>query len=107
MKQIRFLMVFVALAFAVMLIGACSKTDTSKTGSLTIWSAMTQPERVKSFQDLANAYMEVNPGVKITIEVMPWAGTLDKLVAAHIAGNPPDICTMGSGWAHCGCRSPY
>jgi ABC-type glycerol-3-phosphate transport system substrate-binding protein len=68
-----------------------SKTDGNKAGSLTIWSAMTQPERIKSFQDLADAYMRGNPDVKITIEVMPWAGMLDKLVASHMAGNPPDI----------------
>ncbi|MDR0562868.1 MAG: sugar ABC transporter substrate-binding protein [Spirochaetaceae bacterium] len=93
-----------AMALAASSLGSCSKTDAAKVGgkkagSLTIWSAMSQPERVKSFQDIADAYMKENPDVKITIEVMPWAGTLDKLVAAHLAGNPPDICVMGSGWA--------
>jgi ABC-type glycerol-3-phosphate transport system substrate-binding protein len=100
----RLLITVLALFFAASGLFGGAQTDTAKTdgkkaGSLTIWSAMTQPERVKSFQDLADAYMKANPGVKITIEVMPWGGMLDKLVASHMAGNPPDITLMGSGWA--------
>jgi ABC-type glycerol-3-phosphate transport system substrate-binding protein len=100
----RALIIILALSLVASGLCAGGKTDTSKSdskkaGALTIWSAMTQPERIKSFQDLADAYMKVNPGVKITIEVMPWGGMLDKLMAAHMAGNPPDITLMGSGWA--------
>ena len=68
-----------------------------KTGSITIWSAMTQTERVKSFDDLARAYEKENPGVKITIEVMPWDGLLDKIVASVMAKNPPEIALHGAG----------
>ena len=71
----------------------------ARPGPLTIWSMMTQPERIKSFQDLADAYTRVNSSVRINIEVMPWVGVLDRLVAAHMAGNPPDITLMGSGWS--------
>jgi ABC-type glycerol-3-phosphate transport system substrate-binding protein len=60
---------------------------------------MSQPERVKAFQDLADAYTAHNPNVKVTIEIMPWTGTMDKVMAGNIAGNPPDITIMGSGWA--------
>jgi ABC-type glycerol-3-phosphate transport system substrate-binding protein len=94
----QMLIVVLALSLTTAGLFAGARTEDNKAGSLTIWSAMTQPERVKSFQNLADAYMRVNPNIKITIEVMPWAGTLDKLVAAHMAGDPPDICLMGSGW---------
>ncbi|GHV94951.1 hypothetical protein AGMMS50293_12710 [Spirochaetia bacterium] len=93
---------FLALCITAALLMGCSKKEAtgtgSKSGNLTIWSTMSQPERVKSFQDLANAYMAENPGVKITIEIMPWTGTMDKVMAAHMAGNPPDIIVQGSGW---------
>jgi ABC-type glycerol-3-phosphate transport system substrate-binding protein len=59
---------------------------------------MTQPERAKTFEDIARAYEEANPGVKAEITVMPWDGTLDKVMASIIAGNPPDITLQGSGW---------
>jgi ABC-type glycerol-3-phosphate transport system substrate-binding protein len=86
-------------------LSGCSKKAAAPTpgaalsGTLTIWSTMSQPERVKAFQDLADAYTAQNPNVKVTIEIMPWTGTMDKVMAGHMAGNPPDITIMGSGWA--------
>lgn len=95
-------LIAVAFGFVFAFIGcgrkAASSASVTKSGSLTIWSTMSQPERVKSFQDLADAYMLENQDVKITIEIMPWTGTMDKVMGAHMAGNPPDIITQGSGW---------
>jgi ABC-type glycerol-3-phosphate transport system substrate-binding protein len=102
-RKILFTCVAGALSLALILGGCSKKTASStvggkKSGTLTIWSTMSQPERVKSFEDLAAAYTAVNPDVKITIEIMPWTGTMDKVMASHMAGNPPDITIMGSGW---------
>ena len=103
--RVRKILLLVLCVSAGLLPGCSKKTEPqaagpkAKAGTLTIWSTMSQPQRVKSFQDLADAYMAENPEVKITIEIMPWAGTMDKVMAAHIAGNPPDISIMGSGWA--------
>lgn len=69
-----------------------------KGGTLKIWSTLTQPERAKEFENLARAYEAVNPGVKVEITVMPWSGAMDKVVAAIMAGNPPDISVCGNGW---------
>jgi ABC-type glycerol-3-phosphate transport system substrate-binding protein len=91
---------------AALVLSGCSKKQAASTatgaapsGTLTIWSTMSQPERVKAFQDLADAYTAFNPNAKVTIEIMPWTGTMDKVMAGHMAGNPPDITIMGSGWA--------
>jgi ABC-type glycerol-3-phosphate transport system substrate-binding protein len=70
----------------------------TKSGSITIWSTMTQTERAKTFDDLARSYEAKNPGVKVTVEVMPWDGTMDKVVASIMAKNPPEITLHGSGW---------
>jgi ABC-type glycerol-3-phosphate transport system substrate-binding protein len=97
--------VLIALA-AAMIFSGCEKkaasgpaaSSAALKGTLTIWSTMSQPERVKAFQDLANAYTAEHPDVKITIEIMPWTGTMDKGMASHMAGNPPDLIVQGSGW---------
>jgi ABC-type glycerol-3-phosphate transport system substrate-binding protein len=65
---------------------------------MTIWSTMSQPERASVFENLARTYERDNPGVKISIEIMPWDGTLDKVVASIMAKNPPEITIQGSGW---------
>lgn len=70
----------------------------AKTGSITVWSTMTQTERAKAFDDLGKAYEKENPGVKVTVEVMPWDGTMDKVMASIMAKNPPEITLHGSGW---------
>jgi len=86
------------------LFSGCSKDRNASaasgvlSGSITIWSTMTQTERVKAFDDLARAYEKENPQVKVTVEVMPWDGTMDKVVASIMAKNPPEITLHGSGW---------
>jgi ABC-type glycerol-3-phosphate transport system substrate-binding protein len=69
-----------------------------KSGTLKIWSMLTQTERAVEFENLARAYEEANPGVKVEITVMPWDGAMNKVVAAIMAGNPPDITVCGNGW---------
>lgn len=67
-------------------------------GSIEIWSMLTQQERADEFQKLAETYMENHPGTTVNITVMPWSGALDKIVAAIIAGNAPDIMVTGTGY---------
>ncbi|MDR1636032.1 MAG: extracellular solute-binding protein [Treponema sp.] len=69
-----------------------------KSGTITLWSTMTQTERAKAFDDLARVYEKENPGVTVKVEVMPWDGTMDKVVASIMAKNPPEITLHGSGW---------
>ena len=79
------------LLFAALSLGAAQET-------LTIWSTLSQPERVAIMEELAERFEAQNPGVTVEVVTMPWSGTLDKLVAAVLAGNPPDISVAGQGW---------
>lgn len=67
-------------------------------GTIEIWSMMTQQERVDSFQKIADDYMASHPGTQINITVMPWKGALDKIVASVMAGNAPDLTVTGIGY---------
>ena len=44
------------------------------TGTIEMWSMLTQQERADELQKLADSYMEQNPGTQINITVMPWSG---------------------------------
>ncbi|HUZ18835.1 MAG TPA: sugar ABC transporter substrate-binding protein [Spirochaetia bacterium] len=67
-------------------------------GKLTIWSTLTQESRAKQLEQLGKDYEKANPGVSVEITVMPWTGAFDKMVASIMAGNPPDLATVGQGW---------
>lgn len=68
------------------------------TGTIEFWSMLTQEERATQLQKLADDYVAAHAGTKINITVMPWTGALDKIVAAIMAGNAPDLFTTGGGY---------
>lgn len=70
----------------------------AKAETLSIWSCLTQESRVKVLQKIANDFEAKHPGVDVQITTMPWGGAMDKMVAAILAGNPPDLATVGQGW---------
>lgn len=74
------------------------ETDNVKASKLEIWSTLSQEARATEFENIALAYEEDNPGVDVEITVMPWGGAFDKIVAAIMAGNPPDLAIVGQGW---------
>lgn len=76
-------------------VGSSRSANQSKT--LTVWSMLTQPERAQALEDMARAFEAANPGEKVEISLMPWTGALDKLMAAVMAGNPPDVTVVGQG----------
>ncbi|WP_394701465.1 extracellular solute-binding protein [Marispirochaeta aestuarii] len=65
---------------------------------------LTQESRATELENIARMYEQANPGVKVEITVMPWSGAFDKMIAAIMAGNPPDIATVWAGLAAESCR---
>lgn len=39
-----------------------------------------------------------HPGVRVEMQQLTWASGFEKIVAAAAAGNPPDLCELGSTW---------
>ncbi len=67
-------------------------------GTIELWSMLTQEERAAELQKLADTYVSEHPGTKVNITIMPWSGAMDKIVAAIIAGNAPDVMVTGTGY---------
>lgn len=76
--------------------GAASQPTMS--GKLALWSTLTQQSRADQLEKIAQGYAAAHPGVSVEITVMPWTGAFDKMVASILAGNPPDVATVGQGW---------
>lgn len=65
---------------------------------LTLWSTLTQDARVEVTRKLIERFEQENPSIRIELVVMPWGGALDKITASIVAGNSPDMSTVGQGW---------
>jgi len=65
---------------------------------LTLWSTLTQDERVAAMRKLIERFEKENAGTSVELVTMPWGGALDKMNAAILAGNAPDLSTVGQGW---------
>lgn len=45
---------------------------------------------------LVERFEQENPGLEVRVEQLTWEGGKDKITAAVAAGNPPDLCELGS-----------
>ncbi len=59
--------------------------------SLLFWHFYTQPARANYMRKMADQYEAANPGLKITIELMPNPTVTSRLAAAKAGGAMPDL----------------
>ncbi len=50
------------------------------------------------FQDVANDYEKLHPGVHVKIEVVPWNNLLQRLTTDIAANSAPDMSIIGTRW---------
>jgi multiple sugar transport system substrate-binding protein len=49
-----------------------------------------------AIQPVLDRFMAENPDVRVQVEQLTWQSGREKIVAAVAAGNPPDLCELGS-----------
>jgi multiple sugar transport system substrate-binding protein len=52
----------------------------------------------RHIQPLIDDFESQHPGVRVEMQQLTWASGFEKIVAAAAAGNPPDLCELGSTW---------
>lgn len=52
----------------------------------------------RHIEPLLREFEAAHPGVRIEMQQLTWASGFEKIVAAAAAGNPPDLCELGSTW---------
>jgi multiple sugar transport system substrate-binding protein len=55
------------------------------------WHPYTQPQRTEEMKRAAAEFERAHPGVKVAIEVVPWANVNERWRAAHAKGELPDV----------------
>jgi multiple sugar transport system substrate-binding protein len=47
---------------------------------------------------MARKFEELNPGIEVVTQAIPWSAAHEKLLTSIIGGVPPDISQMGTTW---------
>lgn len=83
-------LVFSVLILMGTVFSACAKKESN---NIVIWHSFTQGARKDFFDNMARKFEAENPGVKIEIEVFPWATFQTKWTTGLSTGSLPDIST--------------
>lgn len=82
-------------------LAACAPVGTSTGGSgeegaaaesaqVVMWAFPLTGDDTVFFDPMQAAFAEANPGIDVQVQIEPWNGRENKMVAALAAGNPPD-----------------
>ncbi len=109
---------FAPIAFAVLMVSACSSSGTTPSaqvtnapgntpttapqptasptsGTLTVW-LMNGSLNDNSVVQLDTEFQMAHPGWKVNYQVQQWNGIVDKLTTSLASNNPPDVVEMGN-----------
>ncbi len=75
---------------------ACGKGRGDATGSVTVTFWQFWP--AETVRPLIAAFEAANPGIRVEMQQLTWQSGLEKITAATAAGQPPDLCELGSTW---------
>jgi multiple sugar transport system substrate-binding protein len=79
---------------AALLVAGCAKTA-DKPRRLTFWAMGREGDAVRL---LLPAFERQYPGVRVSVQTLPWAGAQQKLLSAFAGGSTPDVCQLGNTW---------
>lgn len=72
--------------------------DSGKQVELRFMDVIPNPDRDAKFQEVIERFNKENPGVKATLETVPWDQAHQKLVTLGSAGSMPDVFVMHQQW---------
>ena len=85
---------FLPVSAAVLLALALSCSPAKKGEEIVFWQFWSSDVVTPLLQE----FERENPGLKVRMEQLTWQSGLEKITAAVAAGNPPDLCELGSTW---------
>ena len=94
MSGVGKIVLFVAVPLAVLIglfVAGAFKPALDEGRVIHFWHPYTQPQRVEQMELAAAEFEQANPGVKVAIEVVPWANVNERWRAAHTNGELPDV----------------
>ncbi|HET9251570.1 MAG TPA: extracellular solute-binding protein, partial [Candidatus Eisenbacteria bacterium] len=86
----RVLALLVAAALVAVAFSGCAKKPSGNV--IVFWQFSPLP----AIQPVLDRFEAENPGVDVQVEQLTWQSGREKIVAAIAAGQPPDLCELGS-----------
>lgn len=80
--------------FVAMFAGGCS-THHADVVELKFWAMGNEGENV---QKLLPTFEREHPGIRVTVQQIPWIAAHEKLLTAFAGSSLPDICQLGNTW---------
>jgi multiple sugar transport system substrate-binding protein len=78
-----------------LLLGGCWKGRGESRKTLTFWAMGAESEAVRR---LIPTFEREHPGIRVSVETLPWKGAHQKLLTAFAGGSTPDLCQLGNTW---------
>jgi multiple sugar transport system substrate-binding protein len=70
--------------------GATGDDTTAENVQIVMWAFPLTSDDTVLFQPMQQAFTEANPSIEVQVQIEPWNGRENKMVAALAAGNPPN-----------------
>ena len=67
----------------------------SEDRQLEVWAMGAEGEKIGA---LAREFEKINPGVRVSVQSVPWGAAHEKLITAVAGESVPDVCQLGSTW---------
>jgi multiple sugar transport system substrate-binding protein len=83
-----------AVVMLVIFLTNCNYNGDNDT-NITIWAMGAEAEYLNK---LIPKFEKSNPGIKISVQQIPWTAAQEKLITAFASDNTPDICQLGNTW---------
>jgi len=94
MENMRKILNIVILLILSVILFSCSEKKSSRI-EITFWAMGSEGENVVPF---LKKFEEMNPGIKVNLQTIPFSSAHDKLITAFAGGSTPDICQLGNTW---------
>ena len=82
-----------AVMLAVLVLIPSPTSHAAPTATLTFWNGFTGPDE-PTIQTLVNRYNSSHSAVTVSMNVMPWADLMTKLLASYAVGQGPDVAAF-------------
>ena len=90
MRRLPLVMVCAALLLAI-----TASSMAAAPVKLTVWAMGAEAQKIG---DMTAKFEKANPGIRVTVQAIPWSAAHDKIITAVAGGTGPDVAQMGTTW---------
>ena len=83
------------LVCAALLVGIMASSIAAAPTRLTVWAMGAEAQKIG---EMTARFEKANPGIRVTVQAIPWGAAHDKIITAVAGGTGPDVAQMGTTW---------